>query len=81
MAELLIFKFRRARRSESWDDRSASNLAITFERIEIFWILDKILKGLIKTDRMVPLLRVYDVDLVDFKNFNEKKRIEKKNVF
>ena len=55
-------------------------MAITSKRIEIFWILDKILKALIEADRMVPLLRVYDVDFMDFENFNEKKRTEKKNV-
>ena len=56
-----------------------SNSAITFERIEIFWLLDQILKALIETDRMVPLLRVYDVDF-DFRFSTKKKRTEKKNV-
>ena len=55
-----------------------SNSAITFERIEIFWLLDQILKALIEADRMVPLLRVYDVDFMDFENFNEKKTYRKK---
>ena len=53
-------------------------MAITSKRIEIFWILDKILKALIEADRMVPLSRVYDLDFMDFENFNEKKTYRKK---
>ena len=58
-------------------DNLFSNLTLTI------YISEKkryILKALIEADRLVPLLRVYDVDLVDFKNFNEKKRIEKKRI-
>ena len=29
---------------------------------------------------MVPLSRVYDLDFMDFENFNEKKTYRKKNV-
>ena len=78
MTELLPPKFCRPWRSQNWDQRSASILAITSKRIEIFWILDKILKALIEADRMVPLSRVYDLDFMDFENFNEKKTYRKK---
>ena len=79
MAELLPSKFCRPWRSQNWDHRSASILAITSKRIEIFWILDKILKALIEADRMVPLLRVYDI-VLNFRFSTKKKRTEKKNV-
>ena len=54
-----------------------SNSAITFERIEIFWLLDQILKALIEADRMVPLLRVYDV-VLNFRFSTKKKTYRKK---
>ena len=56
-----------------------SNSAITFERIEIFWLLDQILKALIEADRMVPLLRVYDV-VLNFR-FLTKKNVPKKRTY
>ena len=67
--------------SQFWDlqgrqNLKGSNSAITSERIEIFWILDKILKALIETDRMVPLLRVYDLNF-NFRFLTKKKRTEK----
>ena len=54
--------------------------AITLERIEIFWLLDQILKALIEADRMVPLLRVYEA-ILKFEISTKKKHIRKKNVF
>ena len=75
MTELLNFKFCRCQRSENWDDRSDSISAITPKWIEIFWLLDKILKALIETDRMVPLSKVYDVD---FMKIFTKKNVPKK---
>ena len=53
-------------------------MAITSKRIEIFWILDKILKALIEADRIVTLSRVYDLDFMNFEHFSKKKRTEKK---
>ena len=78
MAELLNFRCRRSQRSESWDDRPDSISAITHERVEIFWLLNQILKALIEADRMVPLLRVYEVDLSFWKFFSKKKTYWKK---
>ena len=79
MAEIL--SGRSSQLSDLWDRRHLkfSNSAITRERIEIFWLLDQILKALIEADRMVPLLRVYDV-VLNFRFSTKKKRTEKKNV-
>ena len=79
MAEIL--SDRSSQLSDLQDRRNLkfSISAITSERIEIFWILRQILKALIEADRMVPLMRVYDV-VLNFRFSTKKKRTEKKNV-
>ena len=79
MAEILNFRFHLTRSIESWADRPESISVITSERIEIFWLLDQILKALIEADRMVPLLRVYDV-VLNFR-FSTKKNVPKKRTY
>ena len=65
-----------------WGDlggRPLPCMAVTSKRIEIFWLLDQILKALIEAVRMVPLLRAYEA-ILKFEISTKKKHIEKKRI-